>query len=51
MGIRSDYVYFKNNKKAYADWAAIETMLSQAQLTISDVDKINSITTLIGNIA
>ena len=50
-GIRSDYVYFKNNKKAYADWAAIETMLSQAQLTINDVDKINSITTLIGNIA
>lgn len=50
-GIRSDYVYFRNNKKAYADWAAIETMLSQAQLTINDVDKINSITTLIGNIA
>lgn len=50
-GIRSDYVYFRNNKKAYADWAAIETMLSQAQLTISDVDKINSITALIGNIA
>jgi len=41
MSIRSDYVYFKNKKKDYADWAAVEAMLSQAKLTISDVDKIN----------
>lgn len=49
--VKNNYVYFRNNKKNYDNWADIQNHLANTKLTIQDVNKINNIVNFIGKVA